>query len=448
MGAGYLEQRGPFAIIFGSFACVMLPLLALRTFPNSLTLGPYLEMFEVTLLGTGHFFLTLALYAQSSHLDHFNSGWRNRLVFFIVPAVILLGTAAMAASGLQPRGWGLYLFAAIRFADFLHVGRQSYGMLQLFKRPLRDAAPVALRMTENAFFVAMAMLQWLTYTSGGQLPLHFRWVQLCVALLGAAALAITGGYLRVLVRDSDARALRALGYFGMQAFASSIAAYRTELYVIALTLHYTEYYVIMAPRCFATPLDTTRRVDRIFGALRARRWVLLGLVGLVAVLFTLRGYAAVNAGVPLRFFIFLFDGIFLAHYFAEAFLWRFRDPFWKATLGSLYFGTPAATPAVARERRWNVPVRCAIGAVIAIVLLWPLGLGGYLASNALVDPIHAKNHRRWGLEAAYRGDPVAAEHHLELAVRTLPEDRMLQRALQWARAQRAPRIQVALDHAP
>ncbi|MDP9324256.1 MAG: hypothetical protein M3P13_11530 [Acidobacteriota bacterium] len=40
----------------------------------------------------------------------------------------------------------------------------------------------------------------------------------------------------------------------------------------------------------------------------------------------------------------LFDGLFVFHYFVESFIWRFSEPYYRQTLGPLYFGSrqPAA----------------------------------------------------------------------------------------------------------
>ena len=37
--------------------------------------------------------------------------------------------------------------------------------------------------------------------------------------------------------------------------------------------------------------------------------------------------------------ISLFDGLFVFHYFIEAFIWKFSEPYYRQTLGPLYFGS-------------------------------------------------------------------------------------------------------------
>jgi hypothetical protein len=47
---------------------------------------------------------------------------------------------------------------------------------------------------------------------------------------------------------------------------------------------------------------------------------------------------------PYRVLIALFDGLFVFHYFVEALIWKFGNPFYRAVLGPLYFGPAAPRP--------------------------------------------------------------------------------------------------------
>jgi len=39
----------------------------------------------------------------------------------------------------------------------------------------------------------------------------------------------------------------------------------------------------------------------------------------------------------------LFNGVFVTHYFIEAFIWKFSNPYYRGSLGPLYFPRPAFT---------------------------------------------------------------------------------------------------------
>jgi hypothetical protein len=40
----------------------------------------------------------------------------------------------------------------------------------------------------------------------------------------------------------------------------------------------------------------------------------------------------------------MFNGIFLAHFFLESFVWKFSTPYFRSALGPTYFPRPAAAP--------------------------------------------------------------------------------------------------------
>ena len=46
----------------------------------------------------------------------------------------------------------------------------------------------------------------------------------------------------------------------------------------------------------------------------------------------------------------LLSGIFVAHYFVEAFVWKFRNPFYKKTLAPLYFARSSFATSGASEK--------------------------------------------------------------------------------------------------
>ena len=61
------------------------------------------------------------------------------------------------------------------------------------------------------------------------------------------------------------------------------------------------------------------------------------LLASVVLLFTLgRGELPAH---PMRYLavVSVFDGLFVFHYFVETLIWRFSDPFYRKTLGALYF---------------------------------------------------------------------------------------------------------------
>ncbi|MDD9945557.1 MAG: hypothetical protein OXU20_31220 [Myxococcales bacterium] len=435
----YFERAAPFRIIVASFVLIFVPLTALLLVPNYYEWVPYLVVLEVVGLGVTHFFITLAVYLQRDTLRYFNSTAKNRLIYFVAPPLILFALALLPAINAEAKYplFTLYLFRAVRLADFFHVGRQSYGMLQIWKRQAGDAIPRWHRSGENAFFVGMAFLQWRTSNQGGyfanQDPIS---TMLALGLLGLF-LALAVGYLTAMGRGGGTSMLRPLMYLTMQAACAASAAYQTRLYLTALALHYVEYHMIMGPRCFYTPLDTRHRVDRANAFLRGHMIFFYALLLLVVVVFEARNHVTAPLTPTTSFFVHIFDGIFLLHYFIEAFLWRFRIPHYRETLLPLYMRPWAEIRREAKESP-NPPAagsRSALPAlgVILIALLiahtqGALASAGAYLTRTLGKPAYAQNQFEFGLSLARAGELGRAREHLQVSLEhepNSPQTRML-----------------------
>jgi hypothetical protein len=265
---------------------------------------------------------------------------------------------------------GLLVLGAVRLADFNHFNRQSFGVLQLFKARAGTKAAPADKRIENLYFVSLALLIFVGYLSGGVCPLvqpggpltlvpvADAVIPVLVPLAAAQAvwLAVAGGaaglFAAVLVRLCRAAGGRdgcgaALAYLAVQTTAALMAAAYFPLYLAALAVHYVEYHVLMAPRCFRAALDPTSRLDRAYGRVRARPVLFYALVVAAAAAVTLCAAAGMgamgsgpeSAGKPFEYLALIaaFDGLFLFHYFVEMFVWRFSDPHFRRELSGLYF---------------------------------------------------------------------------------------------------------------
>lgn len=451
----YLEQRAPIAIVLGAFFALFLPLALAQVVPNFLGFLPYAFLAYVVGLGTTHFFVTLAVYLEAQNRAHFASSARNRLIYFAAPLAILSLFAWSAATDFRVRHAELAagLFSAVRFFDFFHVGRQSVGMLQLFKRPHARALPGWLRRAENAFFVGMALLQWETFLLGGRFAAE-RWsARIPAAALGALALAIALQHARSWAARSRtgrreasgieapasgaapaARAWLPLLYFALQAVSSAAAVYQTRLYLVALAMHYVEYHVIMRPRCFETPLDPRHALDRAAAFVRGRPGAFYALLLVIALGFELRNYAPEGLAPSTKFLVHFFDGIFFVHYFLEAFLWKFSDPFYRRTLAPLYL-EPRAPGAGAAHRLGTLTARgvgVALLALLGIALARPwLAPAAREFERVAIAPLGAENHLRWGVELAKDGELARAQRHLREADRLQGGDPRTTAALRW-----------------
>src|SRR5204862_5903108 len=117
----------------GSFFLLTLPLTLLYlTFAESPDFQQ-LQLLYIAAFALTHFAITPVVYLQSSNLRYFNSSWRNRVLYFAVPVLILVGFdlyRSLQVAVLFP-AFAVVFSAAVRLLDFQHFGRQNFGVLQL-----------------------------------------------------------------------------------------------------------------------------------------------------------------------------------------------------------------------------------------------------------------------------------------------------------------------------
>lgn len=406
--APFFQRPLPLALTFGAFFAIALPLALLRVVPNDVPVLPYLIVLEAAGLGTSHFFLTLAVYFDRDTLGYFAGSWQRRIIYFGLPLLILLGVALFEALRIRARfpAQAFYFFAAVRFFDFFHVGRQSAGVLQIWKRPLAGELEPWTRHAENAFFVGMALLQWQTFLYGGTFSPERTSARIPAVLLGLLALVIVSQYVPTLQdANTRTRGAIALGYFAIQALCAAAAAYATWLYLTVLAVHYVEYHVLMAPR-WLQPRGRPRKL---------MPFLLYGGLVMVVIAFEARNYVTTSS-VPLGFLVHLFDGIFLLHYTLDAFLWKFSNPYYRATLAPLYFQPEARAPRT-RSAAWTTAAALAL--VVALACAGGVTPGVY---QHVIAPLAAEEHMRWGMALAEEGDLDGARHHLGRAAELVPSD--------------------------
>ena len=372
---GYFQRTTPVALILGAFVVFTLPLTWLAlTNPDSSTLLK-LELAYMLGLGVTHFVITPTIYLQSSNLRHFNSSWRNRLIYFAIPISIFVVFdlyRALEVAVLLPL-FDVAFRLLIRAVDFQHFGRQSYGVLQLFKARAGAKFPAWQRRAEYWYAWATVAVLLVTYVRGGRLDTEVHPGLIAAHWLFAAVLAglgltiLTGIVVTARLAERPGRLLAPATYFLLQTISALLAAYSTALYGIALAMHYVEYHVLMLPRCFNTQLDPRQWSDRLFSKLRSSRivfYVLLLVAAFGVSMLTgvttsmVNAMAAMLAGMwkgygggagPASSYtalLAIFDGLFVFHYFVEMFVWRFSEPHYRQTLSPLYFARKKITPAV------------------------------------------------------------------------------------------------------
>lgn len=360
--AGLFDRKLPPRIILGSFFLLTAPLIALyAAASNHWFVTVYLWLFGVT-----HFVLTLSVYLQSENLKYFKATARNIFLFFIVPLAILMGFYVTGVFQLNARFplAAVALGVVIRTLDFNHLNRQTFGVYQLFKARTGLRPPGLIKRFEQAYIFSLTALLLTTFLAGGVCPLPqvraWRLIGfvpkatqpmlpldvLQLAFVAFAALTIVLGAFSVwlLIRawDEGGRPrgiTEALGYMGIQTVSALFAVVSFPLYFATLATHYVEYHVLMYPRCFNVQLNDKSGLDRWFAGVRRHRAVFYGMTILVAAVVLLFRTAERAPSSSLRYLavVSIFDGLFVFHYFVEMLIWRFSNPFFRKSVGSLYF---------------------------------------------------------------------------------------------------------------
>jgi hypothetical protein len=353
----YFERSGPPRLILSSFPLLTLPVAAMVLFAPDQGVLAWLYFW---LLGGTHVVVTLTVYGSRANRRHFTASPKTLAVFVVAPLLVLAVYAALAwvslSDGVVPAA-AVWFWAGVRVMNFLHLTRQSFGVLQLFKARTGGRFPAWGRWCENTTGLAAVAALMVTHAGGGVCPLlgmpplyaptlPVGWVvPLWVASVGVAvglfAAAAVG-----LVRTSTAHGRwEAVAYFVAQFVGTMAAAFYLPLYLAALAMHYVEYHILMVPRVAAQPLDPASRIDRGYGWLRRRPVLFVAVVLLLSLLVTQGmgsmdflppaegGAGAVAWGVALS----AFDALILIHYLLEMFIWRFSDAHFRRSVAGVYF---------------------------------------------------------------------------------------------------------------
>ena len=356
----YFERRGPANVILASFAFLTLPVAAVVLLLPDAD-APFRLYFW--LLGGTHIVVTLTVYGSRANRSHFATDRRAVAVFVAAPVLIVAAYVAcfsLKMAGAVPLA-AVAFWAFVRFMNFFHLTRQTFGVLQLFKARARGQFPAWGKRCENGTGLALVAALMVTHAAGGICPLFLGvsnplytpslsaewliplWLACVAAAVGLFAASAVG-----LVRAKPANGSReAVLYFAFQFLGTVAAAFFLPLYLASLAIHYVEYHVLMVPRIAAQPLDPECRIDRTFGWLRARPLAFVAVILILSALVT-TGMGSMDFLPPadselIAWGVVLsaFDALVLIHYVLEMFIWKFSDPHFRRSMNGVYF-TPRA----------------------------------------------------------------------------------------------------------
>jgi len=347
-------QAPQIAIIFLSFALLTVPLAWLQlTTAVPPDISRWITLGYVVIFGNTHFAITWALYLNAENLRYFSSSAGRKAVYFLGPPAILVTFWYLGVRQLPSTSTlGFLVFTVlITSVDYFHSVRQAFGVYELFRARTGVAFPSWMPSVDNGYFLALWALQTATVARSifTGVPGHFDPADPLVRVGLAVAAVLLFFILRNLYAawqqtGDRAAVVAALVYLALQSASALMVVYRSRLYVASLAMHYVEYHVLMAPRLFQVPLNPAAPADRIAGFFRRYRMAFYMALLLIA------GWASAASifaysGMPIAptgprswwYLVNMFNGIFLAHYFIEAFVWKFGNPFYRETLRPLYF---------------------------------------------------------------------------------------------------------------
>ncbi len=374
----YFDNPLRVLMVLGAFVLLTIPVCLL---PAMVPFGEYFATGVWLLIGMTHIWMPLSIYLRQDNLDYFRSSPGKKWIFFVIPPILLMAPTLMEAlipmegghvydqprfinpealtPGAYPAVALLIYIVALRGFEFYHVNMQTFGILEMFKKRSRQNL-AWMRPGNRATFLLLGLTLLVSFIQGGRIQLGSPLMLAMLGLCAALVLPMLVGF--VMVWSRDGRTLRGavpLMYYVLQVAAMGLAIWRFEFYGAALSVHYVEYHLMMRARCFNAPLRKGPLPDRIMGWFGRHRIAFYGVLVLLAsyVVFLpgLMDAYQVEPTFSMKVMASLLNGIFLVHYFVEAFIWRFSNPYFRKALAPLYFHRPsgaaassaAAPPAVA-----------------------------------------------------------------------------------------------------
>ena len=322
----YFSSFWPLRIVFASFFVFTLPLLALTISNSSIIAAYHLDQLFFITLGMTHFLITGVLYLQMKNVSYFTSSHKNQVIYLAVPGLIMVCYPILTSANIAAAFPFLTLIVAgaVRGANYLHWGRQSFGFLQLIGHD-KKTGQQASRPIENILFYILPLA--MIYSTLNDTGLFLLIACIGLLLIGAMSAAF--------------RTPRRCLYLVLQVVCGLITIYKSEFYLIALAMHYVEYHVVMYPRIFKIAA-TTLPGDRIFRFIKGHRAIFyLVLFNLAGIAYLMINRTTADVGLSGKILLSAFDGLFLFHFFVESFVWRFSEPFYRESLAPLYFSSGA-----------------------------------------------------------------------------------------------------------
>lgn len=319
----YLIQMAIAAFLF-----LTLPLIILKAFSGQEYFFPIvIEGAYFTLFGMSHFLLTYTIYLSKNNRNYFDYSLLNKWIYYYAPFFIFLFALFYYGLNLEkflPEKIALIVLFMIRFANFYHVSRQSYGVLQLIKNQQGFTLHGNVRKIENATFIFLAIAQSTTST------LNHLTSNFILKLLMLVLVILYLNLIRIYLLDKTklrSKNLSAIVYLSIQFLCGLLVVKNFVFYPLILAVHYLEYHLLFYPRLKRTLVQqnflSKTSLFKIYFFLILLSAILVFLTKGINPLFFSKSTQKVSNSMH------LFDGIFLIHFFLDAFIWRSKNSHWK-----------------------------------------------------------------------------------------------------------------------
>jgi len=370
----FMMKPGVLEVILGSFVFLTVPLLIIffAPWPHGNPFDLFVNYYFVC-FGATHFFVTFSIYCNSGNLRYFASDTKNIYLYFALPIAIMAFIFCFyfvyfvkqndTSFFMLRDGWAESILILTPFVvlivgavDILHVQRQSYGVLQLLKGSTGLKFTDISKSLEKLFFPLMALAAWITFVKTLKAGDAQHWGSiksspfldyvtapwLTWMILGFAAGIFLIALTKLLAASQSEGSFRQKYsppcYFFLQSVAVLLAVIDYRLYAVGAAMHYVEYHFLVYQRSFKAEGSAFEDA----GSPRYRRIIVktsfyLVLIAITA-LFTFYPQTLARNWVLTPVFISVFMAVQVFHYYIDTLLWRFRKPFYRQTLGPVYFG--------------------------------------------------------------------------------------------------------------
>lgn len=276
-----------------------------------------------------HFAATLKVtYLRTEHRAHYRKHW---ILYFAVPALILgvYAIPSLTSSGFATP-WGQALVAVAHVWGYYHIGMQNYGILQVYRGRSKAERETGPKIEKTVYWVIVLAIVisnevWPYVAAGGS----ERAGAFLNGLTGPGQIALVA--VLCVIYGKHLRRSRSFSVAALLYFAVSIVAMVKWPFYDSLPEH-AWFFVFNGHHSLAylglvLLMEWNRKhPGERFSMTAAAPAYLRGYAPLVlaglAMILAAKGFALIDPALKLNPLL----GFFVAHYYVEALVWKFRNP--------------------------------------------------------------------------------------------------------------------------